>query len=163
MQKCPDKTLMKTFVPLEQDPLNTNAQCRSILIKIPLLIPMLIKADKCWSILLNFSPNPNERILSNYIGWDLILASPRWAHMHRFLSVRLPVCHWIIIHISGSILHSKKKIISANEQGIIAVTGRAHCQRQVAFFFYPEKLLWVNSLCITMTNVFNLVLAWDVT
>ncbi len=25
-------------------------------------------------------------------------------------------------------------IMSANDQGIIAVTGRAHCQRQVAFF-----------------------------
>ena len=27
-----------------------------------------------------------------------------WAHMHRFLSVRPSVCHWIIIHISESIL-----------------------------------------------------------
>ncbi len=36
-------------------------------------------------------------------------------------------CHW---------LHSKKKIMSANEQGIIAVTGRAHCQCQVAFLFW---------------------------
>ncbi len=53
--------------------------------------------------------------------------------MHRFLSVCLYVClsldnncHW---------LHSKKrKIMSANYQGIVAVTGRAHCQRQVAFY-----------------------------
>ncbi len=28
-----------------------------------------------------------------------------------------------------------RKIMSSNDQGIIAVTGRAHCQRQVAFFF----------------------------
>ncbi len=27
-----------------------------------------------------------------------------------------------------------EKIVSANEKGIFAVTGRAHCQRQVAFF-----------------------------
>ncbi len=37
------------------------------------------------------------------------------------------------------LLHSKKKIISANEQGIIDVTGGAHCQRQVAFFYRTAK------------------------
>ncbi len=26
------------------------------------------------------------------------------------------------------------KSLSVNEKGIVAVTGRAHCQRQVAFF-----------------------------
>ena len=29
--------------------------------------------------------------------------------------------------------YTLKKIMSANHQGIVAVTGRAHCQRQVAF------------------------------
>ncbi len=30
--------------------------------------------------------------------------------------------------------YTLRKIMSSNDQGIIAVTGRAHCQRQVAFF-----------------------------
>ncbi len=30
--------------------------------------------------------------------------------------------------------YTLRKIMSANDQGIVAVTGRAHCQRQVAFF-----------------------------
>ncbi len=38
----------------------------------------------------------------------------RWAHMHRFLSVclsvRLSVCHWIIIHISKSIIAMNLKL-----------------------------------------------------
>ncbi len=48
------------------------------------------------------------------------------------------------IHISSSILHvhmfvpvtdyTLRKIMSANDQGIFAVTGRAHCQCQVAFY-----------------------------
>ncbi len=48
------------------------------------------------------------------------------------------------IHINTSILHvhmfvldtdyTLRKTVSANDQGIVAVTGRAHCQRQVAFF-----------------------------
>ncbi len=29
--------------------------------------------------------------------------------------------------------------MSANVQGIIALTGRAHCQRQVAFFDFLKK------------------------
>ncbi len=37
---------------------------------------------------------------------DQFLSPPvqiaRWAHIHRFLSVRLSVRHWIIIHISES-------------------------------------------------------------
>ena len=31
--------------------------------------------------------------------------------------------------------------MSANPQGIIAVTGRAHCQRQVAFLKYINHIL----------------------
>ncbi len=48
------------------------------------------------------------------------------------------------IPISTSILHvhmcvlvtdyTLRKVMSANDQSIVAVTGRAHCQRQVAFF-----------------------------
>ena len=48
------------------------------------------------------------------------------------------------IHISTSILHvhmfvlitdcTLRKIMPANDQGIVAATGRAHCQCQVAFF-----------------------------
>ena len=30
--------------------------------------------------------------------------------------------------------------MSANEKGIIAVTGRAHCQRQVAFFSFVAEI-----------------------
>ncbi len=30
--------------------------------------------------------------------------------------------------------YTLRNIVSANDQGIVAVTGRAHCQRQVAFF-----------------------------
>ncbi len=86
----------------------------------------------------------------------------RWAHMRHFLSV-CPSgldqnSDWIIIHISASIIarslklyHSQvyigswpigfylllttlsEKILSANGHGFTAVTGRAHCQRQVAF------------------------------
>ncbi len=50
------------------------------------------------------------------------------------------------IHINTLILHvhmfvlgtdyTPRKIMSANDQGIVAVTGRAHCQRQVAFFLF---------------------------
>ncbi len=31
--------------------------------------------------------------------------------------------------------YTLRNIMSANDQGIVAVTGRAHCQRQVAFFY----------------------------
>ncbi len=63
---------------------------------------------------------------------------------------------WTRIHISESIigrclklyhndwLHSQKKIMSASGYGIIALTGRAHCQRQVAFFFIPSALKWAH-------------------
>ena len=51
------------------------------------------------------------------------------------------------IHVNTSILHvhmfvlitdyTLRKIMSENDQGIVALTGMAHCQRQVAFFkFY---------------------------
>ncbi len=30
--------------------------------------------------------------------------------------------------------------MSANEQNIIAATGRAHCQRQVALFKFPSEI-----------------------
>ncbi len=30
--------------------------------------------------------------------------------------------------------YTLRKIMSANDQDIVALTGRAHCQRQVAFF-----------------------------
>ncbi len=33
--------------------------------------------------------------------------------------------------------YTLRKII-ANDQGIVAVTGRAHCQRQVAFLIYSK-------------------------
>ncbi len=36
--------------------------------------------------------------------------------------------------------YTLRKIMSANDQGIIAVTGRAHCQRQVALFSAPFRL-----------------------
>ncbi len=34
----------------------------------------------------------------------------------------------------------RKKLMSANAQGVFAETGRAHCQRQVAFFILTSKL-----------------------
>ncbi len=50
------------------------------------------------------------------------------------------VRHWIISHILESnrvrnlkLYHNLRKVMS-NGHGIIAVTGRAHCQCQVAFF-----------------------------
>ncbi len=63
------------------------------------------------------------------------------AHMHRFLSVcHWTIIHWTIIHISESIAfvsdYTLGKIVSANRRGIFALTGRAHCQRQVAFFYF---------------------------
>ncbi len=59
--------------------------------------------------------------------------------MHHFLSVCLSVClagldqnsDWIIIHISESIAVRPLKL---------AVTGRAHCQRQVAFLLFQIKV-----------------------
>ncbi len=49
----------------------------------------------------------------------------------------------VILSISGWAIYKndvlvtdytlRKKIMSANAHGIIALTGRAHCQRQVAF------------------------------
>ncbi len=35
--------------------------------------------------------------------------------------------------------YTLRKIMSANDQGIVAVTGRTHCQRQVAFFSFGGK------------------------
>ncbi len=79
----------------------------------------------------------------------------RWALMHRFLSVVCLSVVWTwpkrgkIIHISGSIKvrnlklyhnilasdYTLRKIHFSNwVRHYIAVTGRAHCQRQVAFF-----------------------------
>ncbi len=40
--------------------------------------------------------------------------------------------------------------MSANEKGIIAVTGRAHCQRQVAFFFTSNALFFLNQTRVTL-------------
>ena len=40
--------------------------------------------------------------------------------------------------------HTLRKDTSANDQGIVAVTGRAHCQRQVAFFV--SKMLFFSVL-----------------
>ena len=44
---------------------------------------------------------------------------------------------YTISHVHMFVLvtyYTLRKIMSAHDQGIIAVTGRAHCQRQVAFF-----------------------------
>ncbi len=74
----------------------------------------------------------------------------RWARMRRFLSVRpsvtfdkiniyeniigrsLKLYHSMSICLYLSLLHSEK--IWAYGHGIIEMTGRARCQRQVAFF-----------------------------
>ncbi len=88
---------------------------------------------------------------------NLFLGPPvhiaRWAHMHRFLSVR-PSITLLKIHISESIIGRSLKLyqfkvfvcvsvisgrvrIIAQMQSIgvlISLTGRAHCQRQVAYF-----------------------------
>ncbi len=52
------------------------------------------------------------------------------------LSVRPSVCHWIIIHISESIKFYCNRILVCGYRvgrGLVLWTGRAHCQRQVAF------------------------------
>ena len=41
--------------------------------------------------------------------------------------------------------------MSANEQGIIAVTGRAHCQRQVAFL--GVRIIFRHVIC--KANIFQ--------
>ncbi len=46
-----------------------------------------------------------------------------------------------------------RKMISANDQGSVAVTGRAHCQHQVAFFFLSgnscsESKILVDNLLV---------------
>ena len=53
--------------------------------------------------------------------------------LHRFLSVCLSVRLSVWVY-SGYIMHHYNGM-SANDQGIVAVTGRANCQRQVAFFY----------------------------
>ena len=88
-----------------------------------------------------------------------------WAYMHRFLSIRLSIRHWIIIHISESIkgtslsqnISAKKPliIVRQHDQGpstyifqvqdslarvggqiwAIAVTGRAHYNVKLHFLF----------------------------
>ncbi len=42
--------------------------------------------------------------------------------------------------------------MSANERGIIAVTGRAHCQRQVAFF--PQCVTKIKNKNLLVTQPF---------
>ena len=70
----------------------------------------------------------------------------RWAHMHCSLSVRLSICHTYKIHIilEGIMGRSLKLYMSAYGYGIIAVTGRAHCQHQVAFLILFTKILVVH-------------------
>ncbi len=44
--------------------------------------------------------------------------------------------------------YTPRKVVSANDQGILARTGRAHCQRQVAFilfyFYFFRHLLFFH-------------------
>ncbi len=45
----------------------------------------------------------------------------------------------LILHVHMIVLitdYTLRKIMSANDQGIVAMTGRAHCQRQVAFLIF---------------------------
>ncbi len=110
-----------------------------------------------------------------YIYYIWFLSPPvhiaRWAHMHRFLSVCPSVRHWTKIHNSESIIdrsmklyHSSllttlwEKFMSANVHGIFALTGRAHCQCQVAFLSPPVHIArWAHmhrfmSVCHTFKN-----------
>ncbi len=41
--------------------------------------------------------------------------------------------------------YTLRNIMSANDQGIVAVTGRAHCQRQVAFLYYFSSFKHIKS------------------
>ncbi len=70
--------------------------------------------------------------------------------------------------------YTLRKIMSANDQGIFAGTGRAHCQRQVAFFGNSvgipklfDILLWGllqnitwTTAKITNTPGFNVMYSW---
>ena len=48
----------------------------------------------------------------------------------------------ICLYFKCRLLHSKEKTSAIEQgQGIVAVTGRAHCQRQVAFFYFK---LWCS-------------------
>ncbi len=62
----------------------------------------------------------------------------RWAHMRCFLSV----CH-TFKNLSLELYHSMylplPTFVSANGHCVIALTGRAHCQRQVAFLVHPIR------------------------
>ncbi len=57
-----------------------------------------------------------NKVCCNHTNVTCFLSKPvhiaRWAHMHRFLSIRLSVCHWIIlvIHISKSIIALNLKL-----------------------------------------------------
>ncbi len=64
-----------------------------------------------------------------------------------------PILISICLSICLYLLHSQKKIVSTNYRSIIAVTGGAHCQRQVAFFTFCLTFLAVNenlSRCISV-------------
>ena len=55
--------------------------------------------------------------------------------------------------------YTLRNIMSANDQGIVAVIGRAHCQRQVAFFFarvWPSSQLSESGLGVGC-NFFTLL------
>ena len=45
--------------------------------------------------------------------------------------------HYTFIHISQRIMYCNRQ----NRNGTFGVTGRAHCQRQVAFFFEDIELV----------------------
>ncbi len=52
--------------------------------------------------------------------------------------------------------------MSANDQGIVAVTGRAHCQRQVAFFFLLVVFVLVlSTIQYTLDIYYRYAIVWE--
>ncbi len=76
---------------------------------------------------------------SFYRNWQI---KPRWFSLLGTEPIRTNTVKCTsILHVRMFVPvtnYTLRKIMSANDRGIVAVTGRAHCQRQVAFFlFFP--------------------------
>ncbi len=83
----------------------------------------------------------------------LVLSTWHWANSFKYINITCPnvcACHW---------LHSIRNVMSANDQVILAGTGRAHCQRQVAFFLTTAT----HNLKFTLKNPnFWLKFLWSI-
>ncbi len=87
-----------------------------------------------------FNKNVFSSLLLRFLGYLCVENDPWFTRMGSQVK-----CH-VIIHRRFQSKDRPVQGTGKNEWGItsISVTGRAHCQRQVAFFFYSIHTSWSN-------------------